>query len=461
MLVDFFVENFGPFRDRAMLSLLGTWNKDGSDNIRNDAISGEILPSAVVFGPNASGKSFIIKAFSALQAMVSAPMPSECRFPWYVPFRLSEETADRPVSLGMRMIIQGVLYCYEISFDSRSVVRESLHYYPNGHKCIVFTREGQEFRFGRSVAKGQRPMSALTNPSSSYLAVASRLNNVYCQAVRKEITENIHVVSGDERRLINEGISMMHDNPRLGNTALRILNILDFGIEGVDSNARGGGSFRDATLLPPSAEAARFWREGPDDSGIVLRHSFGEADNRSGLGITLDQESAGTRQILSYLGPVTDALLYGRTVVIDEFCSNLHPLVGRWLITQFKASRNPNGAQLVACTDDHSLMDLDTLLGKDQVYFTHRDMSTGASEIYSVFDYDEGWIGTDLSVRLPSLYQPMPYISDERLLRCGRARTNYSQQRISAAVSSWLLRIPFSSDRRSWSTTNGSRRASL
>ena len=106
-------------------------------------------------------------------------------------------------------------------------------------------------------------------------------------------------------------------------------------------------------------------------------------------------------------------------------------------------------------------MDLDTLLERGQVYFAHRDISTGASEIYSVFDYDEGWIGTDLSVRLPSLYQPMPYISDERLLRGGRARSNYSQQRISAAVSSWLLRIPFSSDRRSWSTTNGSRRASL
>ena len=75
MLIDFSIRNFGPFRDKAVLSLESTALEGNEFNLLNcPQVSDPLLSSAVIFGPNASGKSYVLKAMEVLQLMVRAPM---------------------------------------------------------------------------------------------------------------------------------------------------------------------------------------------------------------------------------------------------------------------------------------------------------------------------------------------------------------------------------------------------
>ncbi len=84
------------------------------------------------------------------------------------------------------------------------------------------------------------------------------------------------------------------------------------------------------------------------------------------------------------MGPISSALKDGGTVIIDEFGSDLHPLLSRWLVGLFNTEANTNGAQLIANTHDISLMDIRELFRRDQIWFTSKDRGNGEATLYSL-----------------------------------------------------------------------------
>lgn len=71
MFKDLTVGNLGPFRDDAMLTMHATTLTEHKGNIV-DCSNDAILSSAIIFGPNASGKTSIVGAFRTLQDLVSS-----------------------------------------------------------------------------------------------------------------------------------------------------------------------------------------------------------------------------------------------------------------------------------------------------------------------------------------------------------------------------------------------------
>ena len=150
MLVDFSVRNFGPFKDRLALSMGATALKDEPDNVFPcEQVKEGLLTSALIYGANAAGKSYLTKAMSALQIMLSRTYPTTVEYSAYQPFRLSKDTVSAPVEMRIRMIIGGIFYDYAIAYDHNTIVSESLYHYPNGRKARVFVRTGPgEFTHG-------------------------------------------------------------------------------------------------------------------------------------------------------------------------------------------------------------------------------------------------------------------------------------------------------------------------
>ena len=91
--------------------------------------------------------------------------------------------------------------------------------------------------------------------------------------------------------------------------------------------------------------------------------------------------------MFSMMGPIIKALRDGGVVFFDEFGSSLHTAISRWIIGQFSAPSNPNGAQLIINTHDLMLMDTELLFRRDQIYFTDKDRRTGAAELYALSDF--------------------------------------------------------------------------
>ncbi len=120
MIVDFSVQNFGPFRDRAVLSMEPAAIKDDEFAIQDTpALKNGILKAAAIFGANASGKTFLVDAMGCLKELVNRARSEGDHLPGYIPFAFSKKTSSEPVCMEIRLVIDDILYAYEIAFDNK------------------------------------------------------------------------------------------------------------------------------------------------------------------------------------------------------------------------------------------------------------------------------------------------------------------------------------------------------
>ena len=386
MLVDFTVSNFGPFKDPVTLSMQASSSKYMEENvIEVEQISGGLLSSAVVFGSNASGKTYLMKALNALVSMVARPHPDGSGIIWYQPFRLDRESISSPVEMRVRIIESGILYDYSLSFDAVSIVRESLYHYPNGRRACVFDRTGSlEYR------KSRKAFSKVTPAGSTYLAVASGFNDGTCNTVRRALTEGFIFLYSDLDALVAESCDFAERDPDARRLIVEGLRIADFGIEDYTFSEVQRSLESIQGYIPPKVfeELQRGGYRGREWK-VSIKHGFRQSDiDEDRRVFPMEIESAGTRCMLGLLGPLVDTLNGGKVLLIDELGSHLHPLITRWIIEQFSRDYNPRHAQLVANSHDISLMDNDDdVLRRDQMWFTNKDSGNGVSDLYSMDDF--------------------------------------------------------------------------
>lgn len=87
---------------------------------------------------------------------------------------------------------------------------------------------------------------------------------------------------------------------------------------------------------------------------------------------SLMYDSLGTRKIISLAGYVVDILNKGGCLFVDEFDSGIHFKLSRAIVSLFNSTLNQK-AQLIFSTHDISLLDIKTLMRKEQIWFTHKD----------------------------------------------------------------------------------------
>lgn len=407
MLVDFSVTNFGPYRKRNSISMRATKADEHPDNVIDvDGIREGLLTSSIVFGSNASGKSCFLKAIDALQAMLHRPFESGYAYPWYEPFRLSKESLDEPVEFALSFLKDGELYHYCISYDRCSVVSESLFIHPNGRPKRVFERDRDTIKGGRKAIAG------VTTSSTPYLTTASIMNDDVCARARRFILEDVVFLGSDPGELAGKVCGLFGKNQDLKELALSVLNKADFSISGFsyDDRVVEQGSFTDPHTFDDDWE--RFEKD------IFLAHDFSESDvDADGQTFELGVESQGTQTMFGLTGPLIDAMMNGKTLVIDEFGAFLHPLITRWIVGCFSGKTNANHAQLIADSHDLGLMDIDELLRRDQIWFANRSRSTGESELYSLSDFKGIRKDADvLKAYLAGRFDAVPNVSSRGVL---------------------------------------------
>ena len=149
---------------------------DESGVLRIDGAGSGLLKASAVFGPNSSGKSYIVKAVQSLKIVVGSARP-EGLMPEYIPFRLSKDCLD--VELSTRLLRDGTVYEYSISYRSNGIVSESLRR-KVGRYEPVFVR-GTDKEMIDPVVKER-----LTS-TTAYLNIAPGFNYPVCNEVLQEI----------------------------------------------------------------------------------------------------------------------------------------------------------------------------------------------------------------------------------------------------------------------------------
>lgn len=393
MILDFAVSNYGPFKGTVRLSMEASAITDSqSPVIPSGTVRTGILPSVTIFGPNASGKSYLFKAVSALQSVLrKRRTPDELITP-YNPFKAVPSDERMPTVFRIRLLIDDVKYDYSVSYTDRAIDTESLVYYPNNYPVEVFRRNrGKE---NTKLIESDR----LTD-TTAYLRFASEYNDDVCNRVFREI-RNITVV-GDISIPVSHALNALYRKPDLKPLIMDAMDAADLGISDIEIIRR--------TATYDSANSDEDVMREFFNATVI--HTFEEKNGEvNTLSLPISYESNGTIEMLSLIVPIVLGLESGGVIFIDEFGSKLHHELTRWILNLFNSDINRNHAQLIVNTHDLGLMDTKEIQRRDQILFMRKSRETGSSELYRLIDFKGITKKTNvLKDYLEGRYSAIPY----------------------------------------------------
>ena len=398
MLLEFRVRNFRSIRDEQALSLVAA-RSDKELVATHLAPTGlKALPhavrSAVVYGPNASGKSTLLSALNYLRAMVaeSATVVQPGQTYNVQPFRLDSRTVDQPTEFEISFLVNGVRHQYSFAMTARRIVSEQLIVWRTSKPTQWFSRrldesgEGYDYEFSAYLTGPRKLWQESTRPNALFLSTAAQLNSELLGPVARWLVQSlVYLPAG-------AGVDIAHTTALLGlpegRTAIGdFLGTADISIAEVSAVPRKG--FCAQFLLQPGGVA-----QARQEEGEVMFPIFEHRFEQGSATFELHEESDGTQRLFSLAAPVLDVLKHGRVLVVDELDRSLHTLLVRRLVGMFHdPALNSRGAQLIFSTHDTSLLD-HTLFRRDQVWFAEKDASQ-ATRIFPLSDFSprkhEAW----------------------------------------------------------------------
>ena len=121
MILEFTIQNYRSYKDKYCLSLVADAYNSKGDNVfefilgNGDTV--RLLKSAVIYGPNASGKSNLLKAFQALQNIATSRVSVGDTISVYEPFLFDVQTRTAPIIFTL-IFVGPLSYKYIYSIDN-------------------------------------------------------------------------------------------------------------------------------------------------------------------------------------------------------------------------------------------------------------------------------------------------------------------------------------------------------
>lgn len=389
MLIRFEASNFRSIAEPVELSMVAIDRQRGAT--REVPMLGEsLLAVAAVYGPNASGKSNLIAAFSWLREAVQHSLriwddeiPVE-------PFAF-DGNLDAPSGFVVESTIDGVRFEYVLEANGERVLYEALFHYPEKKRRRIFEREGQELKLQRGLGNLSGTRELLTERALA-LTIARRFDEPMVSMFARDLLRT-QVLGYVPRRVRPAGGGYFRGGPPGTRATMRwfeerdqpsLFNERDYIAPGggVDDRERALALLRladlgiDDVVITPQDESS----ETRTRSRVQLVHRA--AGKRASLDFAA--ESEGTRTWFQLIGPVLTALSDGSLLLFDELDASLHPTLSAQLINLFHdPATNPQGAQLIFTSHDTSLLNH---LNRDEVWLTEKT-SGGSTRLGALAEF--------------------------------------------------------------------------
>ena len=404
MLIEFRFQNYRSFRDEATLSMEATGLSSFKKSLIPLSSTTKLLPAAAIFGKNGGGKSNVIRAFwLAVQFIRNAQRTQHERATIPVnPFALNDYSMEDPTEFHFVYTVNGVKYWYGFSATRDHVIAEYLYHAPKGQKALIFSRVQQQFTFTEEKAK-RSMIGEMVAENQLFFSVACTMNDGACVSAMRWFRDHIFF-SRDYPDIPRQLLAYSEDNNML-KAISDYAKAADLGIQDMHFEFDSKELVDDTSLpdtLPDNLRTAlvQFMHDLKETtiSGDV-RLKMGEVSAKAKhLGVNLDgqaasymleldEESDGTRKLMTLAPAIESALHTGGILLVDELERELHPMLVNFILAKFQSrASNPNGAQIVFTTHNTDLMNLE-LLRKDQLYFVDKSNHDGVSELYSISEF--------------------------------------------------------------------------
>ncbi|MFA5879436.1 MAG: ATP-binding protein [Candidatus Margulisiibacteriota bacterium] len=392
MLIEFSVANFRSIKERITLSMVaGSLKNELSENvISRPELTFNLLKSAVIYGANASGKSNLILALKFMRYMILSSA-KESQSSELIPdetFKLSEETENVPSAFEIVFVCDGVRYRYGFEVTPKNVVKEYLFHVPKKIETVLFSRSNQVYELKGIYKKEAKDIVAKTRENTLLLSAVAQWNGEISRKITDWFMASLNCISGNREKSYPGFTIDKCENDNTKKQILDLLKIADLGIDGFEVEEKEV-PFED---LPEGLRrfiTSNTDKKPPIEINIYTNHTKynTKLEPASIVKFDLDEiESEGTKKLFALAGPILDTLSNGKTLIVDEMDSKLHPLLTQTIIKLFHSTIiNPKNAQLIFATHDTNILTHD-FFRRDQIWFTEKN-KYGATDLYSLQDY--------------------------------------------------------------------------
>lgn len=369
MLVNFTFKNFRSFKNEVTLSMEAASIQELSNAVVKSCEEA-LLPVAVMYGANSSGKSNVLKALKAMRDVLlnSVKLNPKDKLD-AEPFSLDMISGEEPTSFEIQFTLNGSKIRYGFDYTEEAIIAEWLYEKrPGEREFELFLRSGNEFKISKTRFAEGLGKQAATPDNRLFVSLVAQLNGKVSQSILDLFT-NMEYMSGmDGKGYAGKTLELLFNKQTGSSEITRFFREVNLG-------------FMELDVEPDSSDEKMMKSETvhrlyDPDGNIVGVRNFP----------TDKMESEGTKKIIEIAGPIFDAILNGKILIVDELDAKLHPFLTRKIIGLFMDKEiNTKGAQLIFATHDTNLLNI-RYLRRDQIWFTEKDKSD-STDLYSLVEF--------------------------------------------------------------------------
>ena len=383
MILKIEFENFFSIRDRIRIDFrAASINTALARELSHNVMEWKgvpVLKSVGLFGPNASGKSNILKAITFCCRMIlitfccrmilESHLHNEGVTFNFEPFKF-DGWQNKPSKFLIDFVCEDVEYEYSFELTRECILSESLYYYPVGRRAKVFVRDAEgKYSFGTGVMVKPSDVATNTSVKNLFLSRASSMNREIAQKLYRYFMNQFLL------GLVNVNDMMMLDSfNTYKKVILKALEISDTDITDIEA--------RKEQVPAPVAIPGQ-----PEMSYKLVDVLRFKTFHRNQKDVMFDmdmEESNGTRKLFQILIRLLDVVKNKKGIIMDEFDMGLHTRLADFILDLIHASES---SQLLFTSHNTNLIDV-RRLRRDQIVFVNKT-EEGATDVYSLYDFKD------------------------------------------------------------------------
>jgi len=329
-----------------------------------------VLKTIGLFGPNASGKSNILKAITFCCRMIlDSHLYNEGKVFDFEPFKF-DGWPNRSSKFLIDFVCEDIEYEYSFELTCERIISEKLYHYPMGRRAKVFERSANgKYSFGTGIMAKPSDVAINTSEKNLFLSRASSMNREFAQKLYRYFLNQFLL------GLVNVNDLLVLDNfSTYKPVILKALEICDTDITDIEARTEQVP----APVVVPGQQELSYRLVD------VLRFKTFH-HNQKDVMFDMDlEESNGTRKLFQILIRLLDVVRNKKGILMDEFDMGLHTRLADFILDLIHASES---SQLLFTSHNTNLIDVKRLR-RDQIVFVNKT-ENGVTEVYSLYDFKD------------------------------------------------------------------------
>lgn len=416
MLLRFVAENALSFKEATEFNLFPSSKSHSREWHKVSCGHAKAMRFSAIYGANGAGKSNLIELIDLLKNMVIGGELGVAENLLDLRFKFDAQCKDKPISMAVEFYVSGNVYYYQIEFDEKQVVNESLLLSGKTKDEPLFKRESIDSKvvlsFNEKFSK-ESITDSLVDAFERVLRPDMLLLSFLARFYPEVIKEAFEAYRWFNTRLqIVKPISLSGNIPHLMDTDKKfnafvnqLLPEFKTGISKLDvesieltgDKTKLNDEMQEAIARAKQQPGLPQPVMGPMKKGIQnivfendkyylkrLLPSHVCLDGKS-VDIPFESESDGTMRMIEYM-PLFYLILHFPVVfVVDEMERSIHPILIKEMISKLSKDKGLKG-QLVFSTHESHLLDQE-IFRPDEIWFAEKDEKQ-ATQLYPLSDYN-------------------------------------------------------------------------